>query len=126
MVYRLSARPRLPDVDDEVERAAILVLATNAARVRRATLLTGICFGLVASAVGYLVLRELQVFAFLGWYSPWLSAVVGGVPPFLGSIRVAGRVANSLVQRRAPTWIDEVTRLYRVKPSTLSEYVDLL
>src|SRR6478736_5900902 len=87
------------------EDLAVKVLAERAARLRRSILLPGIFGGLVAMILGYMLVRELQ-FAAFNAQIPWLSGALGGVPPFLASLRLTQMLGNIAVRKRAPAWID--------------------
>ena len=112
-----------PPVDGEA--LAVKELAARASRLRRTILFPSIVAGLAASVVGYMLAREVQ-FALFQAQMPWLSGVIGGIPPFTASLRIAQKLGDAAVSKRAPAWVDEQLRLHNLPPGVLDEYLTVL
>jgi hypothetical protein len=112
-----------PPVDGEA--LAIKELAARASRLRRRIFVPAIVLGLVASVVGYLLAREIQ-FATFGAQIPWLSGVIGGIPPFSAALRVGQKLGDVAVSKRAPGWVEEQIRVHQLPAGVLDEYLAVL
>lgn len=112
-----------PPIDGE--ELAVKVLAARASRLRRAILFPGIVAGLVGAVVGYWLVREAQ-FALFNVQVPWISGVVGSLPPFAASLRITQKLGDAAVRKRAPQWVEEQIRRHRLQPGVLDEYTTVL
>lgn len=117
MVYR---SPSELDSSEDGEAIAIAQLGNRARRARQMiyvpVLLTGIGVGVGA----YVVLRAVLL-ASLGGHMPWLTAVVTIAPSFLGAIRLAAWLANTVVARRLPGWRSELVRAHGLDEKLFEE-----
>jgi len=116
-------RDEFPAADPE--ELAVKELAARAARVRRGILVPAIVVGLLGAIAGYLAVREIQ-FAMLHAQMPWLSGVVGGVPPFAAALKVAQRAGDAAVARRAPAWVAEQLERHGLPPGSLDDFLSVL
>lgn len=117
MVYRDPAQgPRA-----DAEAVAVRELADRAAKLRRAVLLPAIVAGVAGAIAGYLAVREIQ-FALFHVQLPWLSGLLGSLPPLAGGARIGQALGNALVARRAPAWLEAATQRHALPRGTLDDY----
>lgn len=109
----------------DAEELAIKEVAARASRLRRTILIPSIVIGVAGIVVGYLLVRELQL-TMLHGQIPWLSGVVGGMPPFAAALRIGQKLGDAAVSKRAPAWIDEQIRLRKLPPGALDDYLIVL
>lgn len=121
MAYRANEPP--DDVDHE--EIAVAALGRHARRVRQRILLPAIFGGLALAVGGYLVARELQ-FALMNAQWPWLSGVVGGLPPFAACVQIGRKMGDAIVRKRAPTWAADAVRTYELPEGSLDEFLEVL
>ena len=107
------------------EALAIKELAARAARLRRRIMIPCIAAGLAGAVAGYLLVREIQ-FAMVHAQMPWLSGVVGGIPPFSVSLRLAQKLGDAAVSKRAPAWVEEQIRVHDLPAGVLDDYLTVL
>ncbi|HVH47085.1 MAG TPA: hypothetical protein VM925_32300 [Labilithrix sp.] len=112
-----------PPVDGE--ELAVKQLAARASRLRRTIIVPSIVAGLAGAVVGYLLVREVQ-FAMFHAQMPWLSGVIGCIPPLTAALRIAQKLGDAAVGKRAPAWVEEQIRLHNLPPGVLDEYLTVL
>ena len=98
MPYRAPADVTEPP---DPELAAARELHVRADRTHKLVLVPSIVVGLAAGVAGYLVVRE-ACFATIGAHQPYVSGLIGMLPPFILAFRAARGIADALVRRAMP------------------------
>jgi hypothetical protein len=121
--YRDASAPEAEPPDAELVCAT--ELHRRADRIRRVILVPGLLSGIALGVVGYLALREL-FFATLRAHQPYVTGLLTILPAFVGSLRAARWISDTVVGARVDGWSNELAKQHGVSAEALADHVRLV
>lgn len=85
------------------------------------SLLSGIGLGVI----GYFALREL-FFVVMHAHQPYLTGLLTVLPAFVGSLRFARWLSDTIVRARLDGWMTEVAQAHGVSLETLADHARII
>jgi hypothetical protein len=108
------------DASEDHEAIAIAELGSRARHARQKIYVPVLLAGMGVGVGGYVLLREVLLSS-VGGHMPWLTAALTLAPAFLGGIRLAAWLADTVVARRLPGWRAELARAHGLDEKLFEE-----
>jgi hypothetical protein len=107
------------------EALAMAEIARRAKAVRVGAAAPILLAGMALGVAGYLALRE-RFLAAIGAHSPYLTGVLSMLPALTVAWTLAAAAGRALIRRRAPSWVDEMSRAHGIPRETLAQFARIL